>query len=82
MNFTLAATYDAEDLQTVAGFVSAGLGISVLPKAAGLNLEGLRWIEIEDEGWIWELGLHLKKERYLSPATQMFVDFLKEKLNI
>ncbi|QAY67540.1 LysR family transcriptional regulator [Paenibacillus protaetiae] len=78
MNFTLASTYDAEDLQTVAGFVAAGLGISVLPKTAGLNIDGLKWIPIEDEGWCWEVGLHLKKERYLSPATELFVKFIKE----
>jgi DNA-binding transcriptional LysR family regulator len=79
MNFTLASTYDAEDLQTVAGFVAAGLGISVLPKTAGLNIDGLRWIAIEEEGWCWEVGLHLKKARYLSPATTLFVKFIKEK---
>lgn len=79
MNFTLASTYDAEDLQTVAGFVAAGLGISVLPKTAGLNIDGLRWIPIEEEGWCWEVGLHLKKARYLSPATNLFVKFIKEK---
>ncbi|WP_139990891.1 LysR family transcriptional regulator [Paenibacillus paridis] len=80
MNFTLASTYDAEDLQTVAGFVAAGLGISVLPKTAGLNIEGLRWIPIEEEGWCWEVGLQLKKARYLSPATNLFVKFIKEKV--
>ncbi|MBM7564861.1 LysR family transcriptional regulator [Paenibacillus sacheonensis] len=76
-NFTLAPTYDAEDLPTVAGFVAAGLGLSVLPKAAGLNLEGLRWIRIEDEGWAWEVGLHLKKERFLTPAARNFVSFIE-----
>ncbi|CAM4510465.1 DNA-binding transcriptional LysR family regulator [Paenibacillus endophyticus] len=79
MNFTLTSTYDAEDLPTVAGFVAAGLGLSVLPKTAGLNLEGLRWIPIEDEGWHWEVGLHIKNERFLSPATAKFVTFIKEK---
>lgn len=61
MNFTLASTYDAEDLPTVAGFVAAGLGVSVLPKTSGLHLEGLRWIQIEEEGWHWEVGLHIKR---------------------
>ncbi|NIK69932.1 MULTISPECIES: LysR family transcriptional regulator [unclassified Paenibacillus] len=78
-NFTLASTYDAEDLQTVAGFVAAGLGISVLPQTAGLNLNGIKWIPIAEEGWRWEVGLHLKKERFLSPATARFVGFIKEK---
>ncbi|MDR6552040.1 LysR family transcriptional regulator [Paenibacillus qinlingensis] len=79
MNFTLVSTYDAEDLPTVAGFVSAGLGLSVLPKTAGLELKGLRWIKIEDKGWVWEVGLHYKKNRFLSPAAQKFVSYIKEK---
>lgn len=79
MNFTLMSTYDAEDLPTVAGFVAAGLGLSVLPRTAGLDLKGLRWIPIQEEGWRWEVGLHFKKERFLSPATQGFVSFIKEK---
>ncbi|WP_336775455.1 LysR family transcriptional regulator [Paenibacillus sp. MMO-58] len=79
MNFTLASTYDAEDLQTVAGFVAAGLGVSVLPQTAGLNIAGLCWLPIDEEGWRWEVGLHLKKERFLSPATDMFVRFIKER---
>lgn len=81
LNFTLAAAYDAEDLPTVAGFVAAGLGISVLPRTAGLNLEGLKWIPIQEEGWLWEIGLHLKKERFLSPATQKFVRFMEDRIS-
>lgn len=80
-NFTLASTYDAEDLPTVAGFVSAGLGVSVLPKTAGLELKDLRWIPIQDEGWAWEVGLHFKKNRFLSPATQRFVRYIEGKFN-
>ncbi|WP_217597268.1 LysR family transcriptional regulator [Cohnella sp. GbtcB17] len=78
-NFTLASTYDAEDLQTVAGFVSAGLGVSVLPRTAGLELAGLSWLEIEDEGWVWEVGLQYKKNRFLTPAAQKFVNYVEEK---
>ncbi|QHW32723.1 LysR family transcriptional regulator [Paenibacillus rhizovicinus] len=81
MNFTLASTYDADDLPTVAGFVSAGLGVSVLPRTAGLELKGLQWIKIQDKGWIWEVGLQYKKNRFLSPATQRFVSYLKEKFS-
>ncbi|MDG0812564.1 LysR family transcriptional regulator [Cohnella rhizosphaerae] len=78
-NFTLASTYDAEDLATVAGFVSAGLGVSVLPRTAGLELEGLRWIGIEDEGWVWEVGLQYPKNRFLSKAAQKFVEYVEDK---
>lgn len=74
--FTLASTYDAEDLSTVAGFIAAGLGVSVLPKTLGLILDGLVWLPIEEEGWQWELGLKWRKDRYLSPASERFIDFV------
>ncbi|NQX58171.1 LysR family transcriptional regulator [Paenibacillus qinlingensis] len=79
MNFTLASSYDAEDLPTVAGFVAAGLGVSVLPKTAGLKLDGLQWLQIQDAGWQWEVGVHVKKDRFLSPATQKFISYIEAK---
>ncbi|WP_053374520.1 LysR family transcriptional regulator [Paenibacillus sp. FJAT-27812] len=71
--FTLASTYEAEDLATVAGFIKAGLGVSVLPKTLGLMLDGLVWIPITDEGWFWEIGLKWREDRYLSPAAKRFI---------
>ncbi|WP_068785466.1 LysR family transcriptional regulator [Paenibacillus phocaensis] len=76
--FTLASTYDAEDLITVAGFIKAGLGVSVLPRTMGLELEGLVWIPIQEEGWHWELGLKWRKDRYVSPAARRFIDYVAE----
>lgn len=73
--FHLASTYDAEDLITVAGFIKAGLGVSVLPRTLGLELDGLAWIPIQEEGWGWELGLKWKKDRYLSPAAKRFIEY-------
>lgn len=75
--FTLASTYDAEDLITVAGFIKAGLGVSVLPKTMGLELDGLVWIPIQEEGWQWELGLKWRKDRYVSPAAKRFIDYVE-----
>lgn len=74
--FQPASTYDAEDLITVAGFVKANLGVSVLPQTLGLKLEGLVWIPIEEEGWHWELGLKWRKDRYVSPAAQRFIEYI------
>lgn len=75
--FTLASTYDAEDLITVAGFIKAGLGVSVLPKTMGLELDGLVWIPIQEDGWQWELGLKWRKDRYVSPAAKRFIDYVR-----
>ncbi|MDK8192219.1 LysR family transcriptional regulator [Paenibacillus sp. UMB7766-LJ446] len=75
-NFELASTYDAEDLITVAGFIKAGLGVSVLPQTLGLMLDGLVWIPIEENGWEWEVVLKWRKDRYLSPAAKRLIDFI------
>ncbi|MGG6311665.1 LysR family transcriptional regulator [Paenibacillus macerans] len=75
--FMLTSTYDAEDLITVAGFIKAGLGVSVLPKTMGLTLDGLVWIPIEEEGWQWELGLKWRKDRYVSPAARRFIEYVE-----
>jgi len=76
--FTLASTYDAEDLITVAGFIKAGLGVSVLPPTLGLMLEGLVWVPIADEGWNWEIGLKWREDRYLSPAARRFIAYIAD----
>lgn len=77
-NFELAPTYDAEDLITVAGFIKAGLGVSVLPQTLGLALDGLVWIPIEEQGWEWEVGLQWHTNRYLSPASRRFLEYIRE----
>ncbi|WP_078381894.1 LysR family transcriptional regulator [Sutcliffiella halmapala] len=73
----LSASYEVEDLTTVAGFVAAGLGVSMLPKTPGLTLDGLVWLPIQEEGWNWEVGLQWRKDQYLSPAVKKFVDFVE-----
>lgn len=81
-NFELASTYDAEDLITVAGFIKAGLGVSILPQTFGLMLEGLAWIPMEEQGWDWEIGLKWRKDRYLSPAAKRFIEYVQDTADI
>ncbi len=70
------STYEAEDLPTVAGFVSAGLGVSLLPKTKGLSLEGIAWIPLEAPVNTFEIGIEWKARRFLSPAARKFRDFV------
>ncbi len=68
--------YAAEDLQTVAGFVSAGLGVALLPDSMGLKLPNMKWIAIKDPNCECEVGLEWKEKRYLSPAVKLFRNFV------
>jgi Transcriptional regulator len=74
--------YVAEDLPTVAGFVSAGLGVSLLPRTEGLTLDGLSWLKVDFENNLFEVGVEWKEKRYLSPAARMFRDFVAEKTRL
>ncbi|WP_164472745.1 LysR family transcriptional regulator [Cohnella candidum] len=69
--------YEADDLQTVAGFVSQGLGVSVLPDSDGLRkMEGMSWLGISDSSCVCTVGLEWKEGRYESPAAKLFRDYL------
>lgn len=68
--------YQAEDLQTVAGFVSAGLGVAVMPNSKGLRLPNTRWIPLQDPNCQCEVVMEWKEKRYFSPAVRLFRDFV------
>lgn len=76
VGFAPTVAYEAEDLMTVAGFVSAGLGLSILPKSSGIMLDGLVWLPIKDEGSFCEIGLVKKRDKFLAPATQRFSEYV------
>lgn len=78
--FAPAVAYEAEDLMTVAGFVAAELGLSILPKTNGLMLDGLVWLPIKDEGSICEIGLVKKRDKFLAPAAKLFSEYVLEKV--
>ncbi|OBZ16144.1 LysR family transcriptional regulator [Bacillus sp. FJAT-27264] len=74
----LTQIYEAEDLTTVTGFVAAGLGVSLVPRTAGMRLEGLSWIPIQENHWNWEVGLQWRTSQHLSPAVKKFIDYVKQ----
>jgi DNA-binding transcriptional LysR family regulator len=74
--FAPNVAYEAEDLMTVAGFVAAGLGISILPRTNGLMLDGLVWLPIQDEGCVCEIGLVKRRDKYMAQAVQRFAEYV------
>ncbi|MED4127828.1 LysR substrate-binding domain-containing protein [Shouchella miscanthi] len=77
--FVFDSAYVAEDLLTVAEFIKSNLGVSVLPKTMGLELDGLLWVPIKDEGWYWEVGLKWRENHHISPAAKQFIAFIQNK---
>lgn len=80
--FQPRVSYEVEDLHTVAGFVSAGLGVALLPKVKELEMDGVAWLKVRKPRCVCLVGLEWKEGRYISPAAKLFRDFLLEKYQV
>lgn len=75
------APISAINLGTIRALVSAGLGVSVLPRAA-LALPGpsLRGLRLTSPSLVRVVALARNTARYESPAAHVFTEFLRERL--
>lgn len=69
-------TFEGEELNTIAGLISVGLGISIMPEIKEIETNGLVTIQIEDDNSLRIIGLGWKENHYLSPASRRFKEFL------
>ena len=78
---TLNMPVSAENLGTVRALVSAGLGVTVLPRVA-LTLPGppIRGVRLVDPRVARVVSLARNARRYESPAARLFTDFLRAEL--
>ena len=78
----LKTTFAAEEMHTVAGFVSAGMGISMIPNIKGLDDYKVKRLKL-DPPCYRSVGVSWAKNRYLPPAASEFkqylVDYFKER---
>lgn len=71
----LKTTFAAEEMHTVAGFVSAGMGISVIPNIKGLDDYNVKRLKV-DPPCYRSVGVSWAKNRYLPPAATEFKQYL------
>ncbi|WP_138754504.1 LysR family transcriptional regulator [Paenibacillus sinopodophylli] len=71
--------YRADELDMVAGLVSAGFGISLLPKTLGIRHYPMAWVKVSDPVSELTVGLVWKKDRKLTPASEVFLAFVQER---
>lgn len=71
--------YRVDELDMVAGLVSAGLGVSLLPKTLGVSNYPMAWVSIEDSPSELTVGVVWKKDRQLTPVSEVFLDFIRER---
>lgn len=78
INPTIA--FEGDDIGTLRGLVAAGLGVSLLPppQSAGAEIAdpATPHLQLADKGAARELGLAWEKNRYRSPATEIFREYV------
>ncbi|MFC7687242.1 LysR family transcriptional regulator [Ureibacillus sp. GCM10028918] len=75
---TTNMTFAGEEMHTVAGFVGAGLGVSLIPNIKGLNEYNVCKIRVSEPICERKIGVSWAGGRYLSPAAVQFKDYLVE----
>lgn len=71
----LNTTFAAEEMHTVAGFVGAGMGISIIPNIKGLDNFNVKRLKV-DPPCYRSVGVSWAKNRYLPPAVVEFKHYL------
>ena len=71
----LKTTFAAEEMHTVAGFVSAGMGISMIPNIKGLDDYKVKRLKV-DPPCYRSVGVSWAKNRYLPPAASEFKQYV------
>ncbi|MEI4768252.1 LysR family transcriptional regulator [Psychrobacillus sp. FJAT-51614] len=74
--FTPNISFEGDEVATVAGFVAAGLGFSILPDGGELHSNKIVKLRIEDGDCERIIGMAVVKNRYLSPAAKQFQQFV------
>lgn len=69
-------SYAGEEMHTVAGFVGAGLGVSVIPDIKGLDHFNVKKLSVIEPKCERKIGIAWAKDRYMSPAANEFKEFL------
>lgn len=68
--------YAGEEMHTVAGFVGAGLGVSIIPNIKGLDNFNVKKLSVIEPRCERKIGIAWAKNRYLSPTALEFKEFL------
>ncbi|MED3728975.1 LysR family transcriptional regulator [Priestia filamentosa] len=68
--------FEGEEAATIAGFVAAGLGVSILPDLKGLDQTNLTKVRIVSPSFQRTVGLSWVEGKYLSPVAESFKQYI------
>lgn len=76
--FTPVVKFEGEDVPTMAGLVSSGLGVTIIPAFHGISPKKIKQISISEPYCHREIGLAWLKENTLSPSAELFRTYVIE----
>ncbi|MFF2752836.1 LysR family transcriptional regulator [Psychrobacillus sp. NPDC058041] len=76
LGLTPNVAFEGDEVATVAGFVAAGLGFSILPDGGEIHSNKIAKLHINDAKCERTIGMAVVKNRYLSPAAKQFQQFV------
>ncbi|MCZ8515391.1 LysR family transcriptional regulator [Paenibacillus filicis] len=74
--FTPRIAFEGEEVPTVAGLVAAGLGVALLPNVKGSGIEHGVKLRVSTPECRRVIGVAWSKDRYLSPSSKRFLQFV------
>lgn len=77
--FTPAVKFEGEDVSTLAGLVSSGLGITIIPAFRGISSKRIKQISISEPYCHREIGLAWLNGNTLSPSADLFRKYVIER---
>lgn len=69
-------SFEGDEVATIAGFVAAGLGFSILPDGGEINSNKIAKLRVKEVTCERIIGMAVVKNRYLSPAAKQFQHFV------
>ncbi|MCY9168596.1 LysR family transcriptional regulator [Bacillus atrophaeus] len=76
VNITPNIVFEGEEAATIAGFVAAGLGVSILPDFKGLDQTNIAKVRISWPRFERAVGISWIEGKYLSPVAENFKQYI------
>ncbi|MCY9210195.1 LysR family transcriptional regulator [Bacillus subtilis] len=76
VNINPNIVFEGEEAATIAGFVAAGLGVSILPDFKGLDQTNIAKVRISWPRFERTVGISWIEEKYLPPVTENFKQYI------
>ncbi|MEC1540376.1 LysR family transcriptional regulator [Bacillus subtilis] len=76
VNITPNIVFEGEEAATIAGFVAAGLGVSILPDFKGLDQTNIAKVRISWPRFERVVGISWIEGKYLPPVTENFKQYI------